>query len=194
MRGILLELDSPGGEVGGLFDLVETIGSIKTRSGKPLWAVASEAALSAAYAIASAADRLYVTRTGEVGSVGVVAVHLDASGADAIAGLNWTLIHAGARKTDGNPHQPLSPRATADIQADVNRLYDDLVARNRKLSPDAVRAGEAAIWRDRCRLCRWHRHRCAGRGQAVEEPGAEAAAQRRAIARASTTEGGFPDE
>ena len=151
VRGILLEMDSPGGEVGGLFDLVDTIGVIKTRSGKPLWAVASEAALSAAYAIASAADRLYVTRTGEVGSIGVVAVHLDGSGADAMAGLKWTLIGAGARKTDGNPHEPLSPRATADIQTDVDHLYDDLVAlvaRNRKRGADAVRAGEAAIWRD----------------------------------------------
>ena len=88
----------------------------------------SEAALSAAYAIASVADRLYVTRTGEVGSVGVVAVHIDESASDAMAGLKWTLIHAGARKTDGNPHEPLSPRATADIQTDVDALYDELVA------------------------------------------------------------------
>ncbi len=150
VRGILLEVDSPGGEVGGLFDLVETIGSIKAQSAKPLWAVASEAALSAAYAIASAADRLYLTRTGEVGSIGVVALHLDESGADAKAGLKWTLIHAGARKTDGNPHEPLSPRATADIQADVDALYDTLVAlvaANHGLGADAVRATEAAIYR-----------------------------------------------
>ncbi|MBX3516030.1 MAG: S49 family peptidase [Rhodospirillales bacterium] len=150
VRGIVLEVDSPGGEVGGLFDLVETIGSIKAQSAKPLWAVASEAALSAAYAIASVADRLYATRTGEVGSVGVVAVHLDESGADAMAGLKWTLIHAGARKTDGNPHEPLSPRATADIQSDVDALYDQLVALvagNRGLGADTVRATEAAIYR-----------------------------------------------
>ena len=150
VRGIVLEMNSPGGEVGGLFDLVDAIGAIRQRSGKPLWAVASEAALSAAYAIASAADRLYVTRTGEVGSVGVVAVHLDESGADAMAGLKWTLIHAGARKTDGNPHEPLSPRVTAEIQADVDHLYDHLVAlvaANRGLSADSVRATEAAIYR-----------------------------------------------
>jgi len=150
VRGVLLEVDSPGGEVGGLFDLVEEIATIRARCGKPLWAVASEAALSAAYAIASVADRLYVTRTGEVGSVGVVAVHLDESGADAMAGLTWTLIHAGARKTDGNPHQPLSPRATAEIRADVDHLYDALVALvagNRGLGADAVRATEAAIYR-----------------------------------------------
>jgi signal peptide peptidase SppA len=150
VRGILLEVDSPGGEVGGLFDLVEAIRTIKQSSGKPLWAVASETALSAAYAIASAADRLTVTRTGEVGSVGVVAVHIDASGADAMAGLKWTLIHAGTRKTDGNPHEPLSPRATADIQADVDHLYDQLVAlvaANRGVGADTVRATQAAIYR-----------------------------------------------
>lgn len=147
VRGILLEVDSPGGEVGGLFDVVEGIGAIKTRSGKPLWAVASESALSAAYAIASVADRLYVTRTGEVG---VVAVHIDESASDAMAGLKWTLIHAGARKTDGNPHEPLSPRATADIQADVDALHDELVAvvaGNRGLSTRTVRTTEAAIYR-----------------------------------------------
>jgi signal peptide peptidase SppA len=150
VRGILLEVDSPGGEVGGLFDTVDTIGAIKRRSAKPLWAAASEAALSAAYAIASTSDRIYISRTGEVGSVGVVAVHLDASGADAMAGLRWTLIHAGACKTDGNPHEPLSPRATADLQTDVDALYQDLVAlvaANRGVGADTVRATEAAIYR-----------------------------------------------
>jgi ClpP class serine protease len=56
VRGVVLDVDSPGGEVGGLFDLVERIGAIRATSGKPLWAVANESALSAAYAIA--ADRL----------------------------------------------------------------------------------------------------------------------------------------
>jgi capsid assembly protease len=149
-RAVLLEVDSPGGEVGGLFDLVEEIEALKRASGKPLWAVASESALSAAYAIACVADRLYVTRTGEVGSVGVVAIHLDESAADAAAGLKYTLVHAGERKVDGNPHEPLSDTAFAAIQADVDRLHAEfvgLVARHRRLSPDAVRATEAAVYR-----------------------------------------------
>jgi ClpP class serine protease len=149
-RAVLLELDSPGGEVGGLFDLVDQIAAVRTAADKPLWAVASESALSAAFAIASAADRLYVTRTAEVGSVGVVAIHVDESAADAMSGLKWTFVHAGRKKVDGNPHEPLSPEAFADIQADVDALHDDLVAliaRNRGMSPDAVRATEAAIYR-----------------------------------------------
>jgi signal peptide peptidase SppA len=148
VQGVILDMDSPGGEVGGLFDLVDRIGALKT--GKPLWAVANESALSAAYAIASAADRLYVTRTGEVGSVGVVAAHVDESGADAKAGLSWNFVFAGDRKIDGNSHGVLSERARADIQTDVDRLYGEfcrLVAANRKLTPEAVRATEAAIFR-----------------------------------------------
>jgi signal peptide peptidase SppA len=150
VRGVILDVDSPGGEVGGLFDLVEQMRAIKAGNGKPLWAVANESALSAAYAVASAADRLYVTRTGEVGSVGVVAVHIDESGADAKAGLAWTFVFAGDRKVDANGHEPLSERARATIQVDVNRLYAELcglVAANRGLASEAMRGTDAAIYR-----------------------------------------------
>jgi signal peptide peptidase SppA len=150
VRGVILDVDSPGGEVGGLFDLVEQIRAIKAGNGKPLWAVANEAALSAAYAVASAADRIYVTRTGEVGSIGVVAVHVDESGADAKAGLFWTFLFAGERKVDGNAHEPLTERARTAIQSDVDRLYRELcalVAVNRGISSETVRGTNAAIYR-----------------------------------------------
>jgi signal peptide peptidase SppA len=150
VRGVILDIDSPGGEVGGLFDLVEQIQAIRQAGAKPLWAVANESALSAAYAIASAADRLYVTRTGEVGSIGVVAVHVDESQADVKAGLAWSFVFAGERKVDGNAHEPLSERARLAIQADVDQLYTEfctLVAANRGLSSEAVRGTNAAICR-----------------------------------------------
>ena len=150
VQGVILDVDSPGGEVGGLFDLVEQIRAIRSEATKPMWAVANENALSAAYAIASAADRLYVTRTGEVGSIGVVAVHVDETSADAKAGLAWTFVFAGDRKVDANAHQPLSERARTTIQADVDQLYGEfctLVAANRKLDVGVVRATDAAIYR-----------------------------------------------
>jgi len=150
VRAVLLEIDSPGGEVGGLFDLVDRLVVLREAAQKPLWAVANESALSAAFAIASVADRLYVTRTAEIGSIGVVAIHVDESVADVMAGLKWTLVHAGDRKIDGNAHEPLSDAALSAIQADVDALHADLVtlvADNRNMSPDAVRATEAAIYR-----------------------------------------------
>jgi len=61
---LLLDIDSPGGESSGVFD-------------KPVWAVANDMAFSAAYALASAADKLFVSRTGGVGSIGVIAMHVD---------------------------------------------------------------------------------------------------------------------
>ena len=150
VRAVLLEIDSSGGEAGGVFDLAQRLRQQAHTSGKPLWAIADEAALSAAYAIAAAADRLWVTRTAEVGSIGVVAVHVDESVADAKAGLNYTFLHAGAHKVDGHPHAPLPVPVAADIQADIEQLHDQfiaLVAGFRRVTVDAIRDTEARVYR-----------------------------------------------
>ena len=103
---------------------------------------ADEAALSAAYAITAAADRIWLTRTAEVGSIGVVAVHVDESVADAKAGFNYTFLHAGAHKVDGHPHAPLPAPVAADIQTDIEQLHaGDLAA----LRFDDHAAADAAI-------------------------------------------------
>jgi len=149
-RAVLMEIDSPGGEVAGLFDLVDRLAALKAETGKPLWAIAREQALSAAYLVGAVADRLFVTQTGETGSVGVIAVHVDQSAHDQAEGRQYTLIHAGAKKVDGNPHVPLTPEALADIQADVDDLYARLVARvarARGMPPETIAATEAAICR-----------------------------------------------
>ena len=155
VRAVLLEIDSSGGEAGGVFDLAQRLRQLAQTSGKPLWAIADEAALSAAYAIASAADRIWLTRTAEVGSIGVVAVHVDESVADAKAGLNYTFLHAGAHKVDGHPHAQLPASVAADIQADIDQLYTQfisLVAGFRRLTPEAVRDTEARVYRGEAAL------------------------------------------
>lgn len=147
VKAILLDVDSPGGEAGGVFDLADQI--YAARKTKPIWAVADEEAFSAAYALAASATRLYVPRTGGVGSIGVIAVHLDQSQAEADAGLKYTAIYAGAQKNDLSPHEPLSDPARAALQTEVDRVYDlfvQTVARARKLTPDAVKATEAGLF------------------------------------------------
>ena len=144
---ILLDIDSPGGEVGGLFDLVDSIYDI--RECKPIFSVANDYACSAAYAIASATSHIFVNRTSCVGSVGVIATHLDVSEADKKAGLKYTTIFAGEKKNDLSPHEPLSKSAISDLQEEVNRLNDifiKTVARNRYLSEDVVREMQAATY------------------------------------------------
>src|ERR1035441_9467952 len=145
--GILLDVDSPGGEVGGLFDLADEI--YNARAEKPCMAIADDDAFSAAYAIASSAQRLFVTRTGGVGSVGVIALHLDQSGFDEKAGRKYTAIYAGAKKNDFNPHEALSGSAKDELQSEIDRLYDmfvGTVARNREMKPALVRNTEAGLY------------------------------------------------
>ena len=147
VRAILLDIDSPGGEAGGVFDLADEL--FAARGKKPIWAVANEEAFSAAYAIAAAADRIYLSRTAGVGSIGVIAVHLDQSQAEADAGLVYTAVYAGARKNDLTPHEPLSNPARTALQVEVDRIYDlfvGSVARMRKLGADSVRATEAGVF------------------------------------------------
>lgn len=147
VRAIMLDIDSGGGEVSGCFDLVDAI--YGARGQKPIWAVLSESAYSAAYAIASAADKVVVPRTGGTGSVGVICAHVDFSKALAKDGIAVTMIHYGARKADGNEFNPLSEEALARYQADVDKmgeLFVATVARNRKLSVAKVRGTEATTF------------------------------------------------
>ncbi len=147
VKAILLDIDSPGGEAGGVFDLADQI--YAARKIKPVWAVANEEAFSAAYALAASAERLYVPRTGGVGSVGVIAMHLDQSQSDAEEGLKYTPIFAGLRKNDYSPHAPLSDPARAALQAEVDRVYEmfvQTVARGRGLTADAIRKTEAGLF------------------------------------------------
>ena len=155
VKAVLLEIDSSGGEAGGVFDLAQRLRTLAQTSGKPLWAIADEAALSAAYAIAAAADRIWLTRTAEVGSIGVVAVHVDESVADAKAGMSYTFLHAGAHKVDGHPHAPLPAPVAADIQADIEQLHTQfisLVAGFRRLTPETIRDTEARVYRGEAAL------------------------------------------
>lgn len=147
VRGILLDINSGGGDVSGLFDLVDMI--YEGRSQKPIWASIDEAGASAAYALASAAHRVVTPRTGLAGSIGVVLGHVDMSGALEKEGLAVTLIHAGASKVDGNQFEPLSPEVKARLQAEVDDLYGlfvRTVARNRNMSESAVRGTQARVF------------------------------------------------
>lgn len=142
VSAIVLDVDSPGGQV----DLVpELAGEIRgARGTKPILAVANTMAASAAYWLAAQADELYVTPSGEVGSIGVFAAHDDLSGAMEKAGVKTTLISAGKFKTEANPFEPLSDEARAAIQArvdDAYRMFVHDVAKGRGVPVDTVRAG-----------------------------------------------------
>jgi len=147
VTAIMLDVDSPGGEVSGCFDLADTI--FRLRAAKPIWAVLSEGAYSAAYALASACARVIVPATGGVGSIGVITMHVDFSQALAAGGVTVTLIHYGDRKADFADTAPLSAPARTRAQADVDSMgamFDALVARHRGLPAARIKGFQAATF------------------------------------------------
>ncbi|WP_172751201.1 S49 family peptidase [Ensifer sp. LCM 4579] len=146
----MLEIDSPGGEAAGCFDCADFIRDASAASGKPVWAHANEVACSGGYALASAASQIWVARTSEVGSIGVIGAHVDQSEADKKAGVKWTFIIAGEHKAEGNSHEPLNDGALARFQADVDHLMDmfvGTVAQNRGMTTQEIRDTKADIYR-----------------------------------------------
>ena len=144
VKGIALLIDSPGGMVSGNFDLVDRMFAM--RGAKPVKAFAADSAYSAAYSIASAADLISVSRSGGVGSIGVVTLHVDYSNMLAEAGIKVTFIFAGKHKVDGNAYEPLPEDVRKKIQGRIDALYSDfvsIVARNRDMDEKAVRDTEA---------------------------------------------------
>lgn len=149
VKAILMEMDSPGGQAAGVFDMAQKMKDACAAAGKPLWAAVNETAMSAGYALAAVAERVTMAKTGSVGSIGVIALHVDQSKKNAKDGYSYTAIHAGAKKTLGTPHAPLTDEAKSEIQSRVDEMYEHFithVAQMRGMDPDAVRAQEAGTF------------------------------------------------
>ena len=148
VRGIILDVDSPGGEVSGAYDLAGRV--FEAREVKPIVAIADELAASAAYLIGSAADELFLaTEASQVGSIGTVLIHFDWSKRLEDMGVKPTIIKAGAHKAEGNPYEELPAEVAARLQAQVDHLWElfiDAVASQRSMSADRVRATQAALF------------------------------------------------
>jgi signal peptide peptidase SppA len=141
ITGILLDVDSPGGQVSGIPELAEEIRA--ARGQKPIVAVSNTLMASGAYWLASQADELVVTPSSLTGSVGVVMGHEDITGALEQEGVKITLVHAGDHKVETYPQSPLSPDARAHMQSlvdDVHGMFVAGVAKGRGLTAGDVRA------------------------------------------------------
>lgn len=151
IKGVILDIDSPGGMVAGLFDLVAELEKLKAK--KRVTAIAANMAASAAYAIGCAAHALYVTRSGLVGSIGVIALHQSFARALDSGGVDTTIVYAGDHKADRNPYQQLSHGARAEMSASVDEAYDQFVAHvaaARGIDEATVRGTEARIYAGDC--------------------------------------------
>lgn len=145
--GIVLDIDSPGGEVSGMFDLANLISG--SRGQKPIVGIANDDAYSAACCLLSACDKVFVTQVGGTGSIGCYMLHCDMSGYDKKNGLDYKYIFSGAKKVNGNPHAPLTGVAFDEAQQEVDRIrqmFVQSVARNRNVDAQSLFDTEAACF------------------------------------------------
>lgn len=126
LQNLVIDMNSYGGEATGMASLSAKIRSL--RKSMHVVAVVNDVAASAGFGIVSAADQIVISPTSLVGSIGVVMMHLDRSGEMLAKGVRPTLIHAGAKKVDGNPFGPLPENVRADMQKDVMAFHEQFLA------------------------------------------------------------------
>jgi signal peptide peptidase SppA len=147
VKGIMLNIDSPGGEVSGAFDMADFVAAAGQK--KKIAAYAGDMMASAAYLVGSQASKIYASQTAAVGSIGVLMAHTDYSKAMEDEGIKVTLIHSGKHKVEGNPYQALDPEVHDKIQGELDSLREKFAATaaaGRNKSKDSMMATEAAVY------------------------------------------------
>ena len=135
IRGVLLNINSPGGTVDGINELSGKISGFN----KPIIAYVGGEANSAAYWLASAADKIVVNDTATVGSIGVYTSYVDSRRAMKDAGYDQYDIIAS--QSPNKVPDPAQDEGKAQIQAHIDKLADifiQAVAKNRSTTVDNV--------------------------------------------------------
>lgn len=149
-RNVVLHLDTPGGSTQGAYAAADAVHAASQV--KPTLAFLDEAALSAGALLASQANHVVLPEAGQLGSIGIRGLHLEASRMLDQAGITPTEFHRGAHKLDGSAFRPLTEQASREFDALMGEHYTllvDRVARGRKLTSEAVRAQEARTFTGR---------------------------------------------
>jgi signal peptide peptidase SppA len=141
IAAIMLHIDSPGGTVSGTEALAADIAAARKR--KPVYAYIEDLGASAAYWLASQADKIFANGSGLVGSIGTYMVVHDVSGMAAMKGVKVHVIRAGEMKGQGEPGTEISAALLAEWQGRVterNEFFVRGVAAGRGMSIEKVRA------------------------------------------------------
>lgn len=131
--GVLLVIDSPGGDVAGLEAAVDRMRAAKAASGKRVVVYVDEMAASAAYWIAAAlGDEIVAPQSARVGSIGCIGAVVDESEAERMAGREWVVHREPAGKADGMAVAPVrglaEERLAASVKSCALRFYDAVAA------------------------------------------------------------------
>ena len=145
---IILDIDSPGGTVDGSFELADFI--TKAKEQISIESFSDGSMTSAAYLIAAATDKIFISgKTNRVGSIGVIATHIDFSKQNEQFGETITEIVSGKFKNAFSPDMPLSDLGKQALQDQVNytfSIFAQDVADRRNMTVESIVNMEAAVF------------------------------------------------
>ena len=149
VSAVLLDISSGGGAVNGVSDTAKLIRQVDGI--KPVVAYAESTCCSAAYWLGSSARAIHAADTAEVGSVGVITVAQSYARMYQEMGIDATVIRAGEFKFLNHPLEPLTDKAKAVIQEQLDQLYGmfaSYVADRRGMNLDTFNktAGEGRVF------------------------------------------------
>lgn len=134
VHSIILNIDSPGGEVNGVSELAQQIYALRGR--KKVIAYASGNMASAAYWIGSAADSIVASPTAVIGSIGaLISMRVDAEDPKR---KTYKFVSSQSPLKNASPD---TEEGSREIQRRVNEMagvFVESVAKHREISADEV--------------------------------------------------------
>lgn len=127
-KGIVLEMNSPGGSPVQAALVYQAIRKLKKEKPElPIIAVVSDMCASGCYYIAAAADRIYVSPSSIVGSIGVLMSSFGFTEALRKLGIERRLLTAGEHKALMDPFSPVRPEEKAHLQGLLNEIHRQFI-------------------------------------------------------------------
>ncbi|WP_102283137.1 S49 family peptidase [Ottowia massiliensis] len=127
-QALVLQIDSPGGspvQAGLVYDEIRRLRELHD---KPVYAVVEDTCASAAYYIASAADKIYVNKASVVGSIGVLMDGFGFTGSLEKLGIERRLLTAGGNKGFLDPFSPMSDAQRQHAQTLLDQIHRQFIA------------------------------------------------------------------
>jgi len=127
-KGIMLFIDTPGGEVYATDELYLKLEDYKETTGRPIYSYCASMAASGGYYLAAASDKILMNRNCMTGSIGVTAgTYIDISGFLEKQGIKTTSIYVGKNKTMGSYFEGFSEEQKAIYTSILQETYDQFV-------------------------------------------------------------------
>lgn len=124
VKAVVLRINTPGGSVTTSDIIAHEIKRFKERKKVPVVAGLMDLATSGGYYIASSADRIIAQPTAVTGSIGVVALSVNASGLMEKLGVTNQTIKSGDMKDLGSPIRPMTEEERRVLQAVIDGLFE----------------------------------------------------------------------